>query len=62
MITVTQHEPEIGELYTTKRSRIEGFVVEKVPNKTGSIRIRLLTIDLETRWTTFVPDAPEVVA
>lgn len=62
MITITHHEPEIGELYTTHRSQVVGFVVEKVPNKSGSIRLRLLTAELTTRWTTFVPAAPEVVA
>ena len=49
-------EPMIGDLYTTKTSKVEGFVVEKVPNKTGSIRLRLITTELTTRWTTWVPE------
>lgn len=49
-------EPEIGDFYKTARSGVLGWVVEKVPNKTGSIRLRLLTAELTTRWTTWVPD------
>lgn len=49
-------EPEIGDFYKTAKSGVLGWVVEKVPNKTGSIRLRLMTAELTTRWTTWVPD------
>lgn len=48
-------EPEIGDLYETHNSRVIGWVVEKVPNKTGSVRLRLRLDDLSIRWTTWVP-------
>lgn len=48
--------PKILDFYTTKVSGVSGVIVEMVPNKTGSIRIRLITTSLETRWTTWVPE------
>lgn len=47
--------PEIGQEYVTHKSKVRGWVCEIVPNKTGTFRLRLMTSDLETRWTTFVP-------
>jgi len=48
--------PKILDFYTTQTSGVSGVIVEMVPNKTGSIRLRLITTSLETRWTTWVPD------
>ena len=48
--------PEVGQLYETQKSHVIGVVVEVVPNRTGSYRLRLVTPQLETRWTTFVPE------
>jgi len=48
--------PIIGETYTTQRSGVVGVVVEIVRNPSGSLRVRLVTDTLETRWTTYVPD------
>lgn len=45
----------IGEWYTTQSSHVGGWVMEVVPNATGSFRLRLFTPDLQTRWTTFIP-------
>lgn len=47
---------EIGDKYITHKSGVEGIVLEIVPNKTGSFRIRLVTTALETRWTTYIPE------
>jgi hypothetical protein len=61
MAIITDHilplnfEPEIGDLYETEQSKEVGFVVEKVRNRTGSVRLRLRQDNLETRWTTWVP-------
>lgn len=49
-------EPEIGDLYETHQNKVQGFVVEKVRNRTGSIRLRLRLDDLSIRWTTWVPN------
>jgi hypothetical protein len=47
--------PEVGEFYVTHKSEVEGWVCEIVPNPSGSMRIRLRTVDLQVRWTTWVP-------
>ena len=49
-------EPEIGDYYQTHKSHFVGFVVEKVPNKTGTIRLRLLSTTLTHKWTTWTPE------
>jgi len=54
--------PEIGEWYTTHNSGVIGWVCEIVPNRTGTFRLRLRTLDLETRWTTFIPEGVKVNA
>jgi hypothetical protein len=48
--------PEVGEIYTTQKTKLTGVVKEVVPNRTGSYRVRIQTTTLEMRWTTFVPD------
>ena len=35
--------------------RGNGWIMEIVPNRTGSFRLRLRTEDNEIRWTTYVP-------
>lgn len=47
--------PQIGDIYKSHASGVEGVVVESVANKTGSTRLRLVTSGLENKWTTFVP-------
>jgi hypothetical protein len=56
----TKTAPELGEFYTTHKSHEEGWVCEIVPNPSGSIRLRLRTVDLKVRWTTWVPYEVEV--
>jgi len=46
---------EIGEEYTTHKSGVHGWIMEIVPNRTGSFRLRLRTENNEVRWTTYVP-------
>jgi hypothetical protein len=46
---------EIGEEYTTHKSGVVGWIMEIVPNRTGSFRLRLRTETNEVRWTTYVP-------
>ena len=55
-------EPKVGDIYKTAKSGVVGVIVETVPNRTGSIRIRLITANLETRWSTWVPEKVEVSA
>ena len=47
--------PAIGAEYTTHKNGVTGWVMEVIPNRTGSFRIRLRTASLETRWTTYLP-------
>jgi hypothetical protein len=42
---------EIGDLYTTAKSNVQGYVEEIVDNENGTYRVRLLTRDGD-RWTT----------
>jgi hypothetical protein len=53
------NKPELMQVYTTAKSGVTGLIVEMVPNRTGSIRLRLITTTLETRWTTWVPSVVE---
>jgi hypothetical protein len=48
--------PHLYELYKTQKSGEVGWVMEIVPNRTGSFRIRLRISETVTRWTTFVPE------
>lgn len=47
------YEPELADIYRTQKSGVIGVVVQKVRNRTGSVRLLLITPDLETRWTTW---------
>lgn len=49
-------EPEIGDYYVTHKSHAEGWVCEIVPNPSGTLRLRLRTVELKVRWTTWVPN------
>ena len=59
-------EIELGALYTTQVNGVEGFIVEildkpteKYPNRKV---LRLRTIDLEVRWTSYIPERELEVA
>jgi hypothetical protein len=53
-------ELEIGQEYTTHLSGVHGWIMEIVPNRTGTFRLRLRTEDNEVRWTTYIPEGVEV--
>lgn len=43
---------EIGQVYTTAKSGVQGTVQEIVKNSNGSQRVRLSLPNGDTRWTT----------
>jgi hypothetical protein len=45
----------IGDTIVTQSSGIQGVVQEIVPNRTGSMRVRLSTADGSEVWTTYRP-------
>lgn len=51
--------PQLLDTYTTRKSSVTGVIVEIVPNRTGSLRLRLITTDMQTRWTTWLPKEGE---
>lgn len=57
----TPKPPQLGEFYKSHSSGVEGVVVESVPNKTGTTRLRLVTSSLDNKWTTFVPGVSKKV-
>ena len=45
----------IGDTITTQKSGIVGTVQEIVQNRTGSLRVRVLTNEGDEVWTTYWP-------
>jgi hypothetical protein len=45
----------IGDTIVTQKSGITGVVQEFVQNRTGSFRVRVLTVDGDEVWTTYWP-------
>jgi hypothetical protein len=43
---------EIGQSFTTKKSKVTGVVQEVVKNANGSLRVRLALPNGKERWTT----------
>lgn len=43
---------EIGQVYTTAKSGVQGTIQEIIKNATGSSRVRLELANGDTRWTT----------
>lgn len=43
---------EIGQVYTTAKSGVQGTVAEIVKNGNGSSRVRLTLANGDSRWTT----------
>ena len=43
---------EIGDLFTTSRSKVTGTITEIVPNSSGSVRVKV-DVNGKPRWTTF---------
>jgi hypothetical protein len=47
---------QIGDLFTTLKSKETGVIKEIIPNASGSVRVRLET-DNGERWTTVLADS-----
>jgi hypothetical protein len=47
---------QIGDLFTTLKSKETGVIKEIIPNASGSVRVRLETENGE-RWTTVLADS-----
>ena len=43
---------QVGDLFTTSRSKVTGTIKEIVPNASGSVRVKL-EVNGEPRWTTY---------
>jgi len=43
---------QVGDLFTTQKSKVTGTIKEIVPQASGSVRVKL-EVDGENRWTTF---------
>jgi hypothetical protein len=43
---------QVGDLFTTTRSKVTGTIKEIIPNASGSVRVKL-EVDGKPRWTTF---------
>jgi hypothetical protein len=43
---------EIGQVYTTAKSGVQGTIQEIIKNASGSSRVRLELANGDTRWTT----------
>lgn len=43
---------QVGDLFTTAKSKVTGTIKEIVPNASGSVRVKL-EVNGEPRWTTY---------
>ena len=43
---------QVGDLFTTSKSKVTGTIKEIIPNSSGSVRVRL-EVDGKPRWTTY---------
>ena len=43
---------QVGDLFTTSKSKVTGVIKQIIPNASGSVRVQL-EVDGDTRWTTF---------
>ena len=55
-MTVDNKVYQIGDLFTTLKSKETGVIKEIIPNASGSVRVRLET-DNGERWTTVLATA-----
>ena len=51
-MTINGKTYQVGDLFTTSRSKVTGTIKEIIPNSSGSVRIKL-EVDGKPRWTTF---------
>ena len=55
-MTVDNKLYQVGDLFTTLKSKETGVIKEIIPNASGSVRVRLETESGE-RWTTVLADS-----
>ena len=55
-MTIGNKTYQVGDLFTTLKSKETGVIQEIVPNASGSVRVRLST-DSGERWTTISADS-----
>ena len=51
-MTINGKTYQVGDLFTTSKSKVTGTIKEIVPQASGSVRIKL-EVDGSPRWTTF---------
>jgi len=54
-MTIDNKTYQVGDLFTTLKSKETGVIKEIIPNSSGSVRVRLET-DNGERWTTVLQD------
>ncbi len=50
-MTIDNHTYEVGDLFTTLKSKRTGVIKEMHPQASGSVRVLLELPSKETRWT-----------
>ncbi len=55
-MTIGNKTYQVGDLFTTLKSKETGVIKEIIPNASGSVRVRLAT-DSGERWTTISADS-----
>ena len=55
-MTIDNKTYQVGDLFTTLKSKETGVIKEIIPNASGSVRVRLET-DNGERWTTVLADS-----
>jgi hypothetical protein len=55
-MTVGNKTYQVGDLFTTLKSKETGVISEIIQNASGSVRVRLMT-DAGERWTTVSADS-----
>ena len=51
-MTINDKLYQVGDLFTTLKSKKTGVIKEIIPNSSGSVRVLLEMPTKETRWTT----------
>ena len=51
-MTINNKTYQVGDLFTTSKSKVTGTIKEIIPNASGSVRVKL-EVDGKDRWTTF---------
>ena len=54
-MTIDNKVYQVGDLFTTLKSKETGVIKEIIPNSSGSVRVRL-DVKGKERWTTIKPE------